>query len=199
MQCTPIVNGNALPSAILYRAEERPTTVSFADGNALKIIRSLNVNKAHSHYISRRLLKIVKMCDAEVVKPFCGINQTLFQFIRKVKQSMVNYHPVSLLPICGIVLEKNLVSHSYRFQREVLNDQSLTCSTILKIVKMCDAEVVKPFCGINQTLFQFIRKVKQSMVNYHPVSLLPICGKCLKKIWFPIAIDSREKFLMTSL
>lgn len=95
MQGTPVVSDNTLPASNLYRAEERLTTVSFEDGNPLKITRSPNVNKTHSHDIFIRLLK---MCDAKVVKPLslifkncislkfsqiCGINQTLFQSIRK--------------------------------------------------------------------------------------------------------------------
>ena len=69
-----------LPAVILYRAEERLTTVSFANGNVLKIISSLNVNKARSHYISIRLLKIVKICDAEVVKPLSLIFKNCMQY-----------------------------------------------------------------------------------------------------------------------
>ena len=34
-----------LPSVILMRTEERPTAISFEDGNILKAIRLLNVKK----------------------------------------------------------------------------------------------------------------------------------------------------------
>ena len=80
----------------MYRTENRLSTISFKDEDVLKIIKSLNINKAHGHNdISIRLLQI---SGAEVVKLYhlfliivfsteyfqtCGKNQTLFQFIRR--------------------------------------------------------------------------------------------------------------------
>ena len=58
-QCMPIVNDSILPSTIMYRAENRLSTISFKDEDVLKIIKSLNTNKAHGHDdISIRLLQI---------------------------------------------------------------------------------------------------------------------------------------------
>ena len=51
----------------MYRTENRLSTISFKDEDVLKIIKSLNINKAHGHNdISIRLLQI---CGAAVVKP----------------------------------------------------------------------------------------------------------------------------------
>ena len=63
----PIVNDSILPSTIMYRTENRLSTISFKDEDVLKITKSLNINKAHGHNdISIRLLQI---CGAAVVKP----------------------------------------------------------------------------------------------------------------------------------
>ena len=63
----PIVNDSILPSTIMYRTENRHSTISFKDEDVLKITKSLNINKAHGHNdISIRLLQI---CGAAVVKP----------------------------------------------------------------------------------------------------------------------------------
>ena len=60
-RCTPIINGNKLPSSVKYIKEKK---LNFKDGDVLKIIRSLNVHKAHVRDdISIRSLKIY---DAEL-------------------------------------------------------------------------------------------------------------------------------------
>ena len=102
---------------ILYRIEGRLAKFNFEDGDIWKIIKSFNVNKAHGHDdISIRLLKI---CDAEVVKSLLLIVKNCIQYgifpnlwkksnIEAIheegdKQCMFNYLPVLLLPICGKV------------------------------------------------------------------------------------------------
>ena len=47
-KCMSIVNDSILPSIIMYRTENRLSTISFKD-DVLKIIKSLNINKAHGH------------------------------------------------------------------------------------------------------------------------------------------------------
>ena len=62
----------------MYRTENRLSTISFKDEDVLKIIKSLNINKAHGHDdISIRLLQI---CGAEVVKPLSLIFKNCIQF-----------------------------------------------------------------------------------------------------------------------
>ena len=71
-----IVNDSILPSTIIYRTENRLSTISFKDEDVLKIIKSLNINKAHfNDDISIRLLEI---CGAEVVKPLSLIFRIVF-------------------------------------------------------------------------------------------------------------------------
>ena len=72
-----IVNDSILPSTIMYRTENRLSIIRFKDEDVLKIIKSLNINKAHDYDdISIRLLQI---CGAEVVKPLSLIFKNCIQ------------------------------------------------------------------------------------------------------------------------
>ena len=74
----PSVNDSILPLTVMYRTENRLSTISFKDQGILKIIKSLNVNKAHGHDdISIRLLQI---CGAGVVKPLSLIFKNCIQY-----------------------------------------------------------------------------------------------------------------------
>ena len=127
-QCISIVNDSILPSTIMYRTENGLLTISFKDDVA-KIIKSLNINKAHGHDdISIRLLQI---CGAEVVKPLSLIFKKCIQYgifpnmckksnivpIHKKgdKQCIVNCRPVSLLPICGKIFERLIFNPVFEF------------------------------------------------------------------------------------
>ena len=66
-QCTPLTNSSVLLSTISFKTHLGLNSISFEKEDILKIIRNLSVNKAHGHDdISLRMLKI---CDSEVVEP----------------------------------------------------------------------------------------------------------------------------------
>ena len=66
-QCTPLTNSSVLPLTISFKTHSKLNSISFEKEDILKIIRNLNVNKAHGHdAISIWMLKI---CDSEVVEP----------------------------------------------------------------------------------------------------------------------------------
>ena len=86
----------------------------------LKIIRKLNVSKAHGHDdISIRMLKI---CDSVITEPLsiifkncidCGVFPDTWEMSHIIpahkkndKRSLNNYCPVSLLPLCGKIFER---------------------------------------------------------------------------------------------
>ena len=111
-----------LPSAINFKTHASLSSIDFDEEDILKIIRNLNVNKAHSHdNISIQMLKI---CDSVLVEPLSQIyknciNSGVFPDIWKKshiipiykkndKCCINNYHPVSLLPICGKIFERIL-------------------------------------------------------------------------------------------
>ena len=127
-----IVDDSILPSTIMYRRENRLSTISFTDEDVLMIIKSLTINKSHGHDdISIRLLQI---CGAEVVKPLSLIFKKCIQYgifpnmckksnivpIHKKgdKQCIVNCRPVSLLPICGKIFERLIFNPVFEFLEE---------------------------------------------------------------------------------
>ena len=119
-QWTPISNNSVLPCSKYLITDKRLTTTKFNKDDILKIIRNLNVNEAHGHNdISIRMLKI---CDTVVTKSLsilinncvdCGVFPDTWKMSHIIptyknndKCYISNYHPGSLLPICGKISER---------------------------------------------------------------------------------------------
>ena len=66
-QCTPLSNNSVLPSAISFKNESRVSSISFEKEDILKIIRILEVNRAHGH--DNILIQTLKKCDSVLVEP----------------------------------------------------------------------------------------------------------------------------------
>ena len=65
-QCTPLKNNSILPTNQIFLTQARLEFLEFNEGEILKIIRALNINKAHGHDdISIRMIKI---CDKSLLK-----------------------------------------------------------------------------------------------------------------------------------
>ena len=66
-KCTPITNDSSLPILLNLNLTSKLSVINFTDDDILKIIRSLNINKAHGHDdISVRMIKI---CDKAIFEP----------------------------------------------------------------------------------------------------------------------------------
>ena len=131
-QCTPLVNDSKLPDKITYNSAARLTSIKFGNNDILKIITSLNINKAHGH--DDILVRMIKMCDESLVQPLSlilrgcidtGIYPDTWKKSNIVpvhkkgdKQIVNNYRPVSLLPICSKILEKIIFDSIMRFLNE---------------------------------------------------------------------------------
>ena len=65
--CTPLSNNSKVPGSQTYITDSKLFSLQFEDKDIIKIITSLDINKAHVHdEISIRILKI---CDLVVIKP----------------------------------------------------------------------------------------------------------------------------------
>ena len=66
-QCLPLKNDSKLPSNQIYLTQSKLVSLNFSEDEVLKIIRSLNIHKAHGYDdISIRMIKI---CDKLLLKP----------------------------------------------------------------------------------------------------------------------------------
>ena len=66
-QCTPLKNDSKIPINQIFLTQSRLSSLDFNEDEILKIIRALNIHKAHGHDdISIRMIKI---CDKSLLKP----------------------------------------------------------------------------------------------------------------------------------
>ena len=70
-QCTPSKNDSKRPSNQIYLTQSKSVSLDFNEDEVLKIIRSLNIHKAHGYDdISIRMIKI---CDKSLLKPLISL------------------------------------------------------------------------------------------------------------------------------
>ena len=119
-QCSPIFNDSTIPVNINFETTERLSFLEFCVHDIVKIIRSLDQNKANGHDESS--IPMIKPCASSISKPLYLIfrncletelfpkewkKANIFPVHKKGdKQLIINYRPVSFLPICGKVFEK---------------------------------------------------------------------------------------------
>ena len=119
-QCTPMSNDSTVPVNINLETRERLSSLKFCVDDIVKIIRSLDLNKAHGH--DEISIRKIKLCASSISKPLhlifrnCLETESFLKEWKKAniipvhkkgdKQLITNYRPVSLLPICGKVFEK---------------------------------------------------------------------------------------------
>ena len=66
------------PSNQMFLTQARLVSVDFSESDILKVIRALNVNKAHEH--DDISLRMIKMCDKSLLKPLI----ILFEYSTKL-------------------------------------------------------------------------------------------------------------------
>ena len=111
-QYTPLKNDSVLPVNQIFLTQSRLSSLDFNEDEILKIIRALNIYKAHGYDdISIRMIKI---CDKSLTKPLIILfkNSTKSSYYPDIwkrsniipvhkkndKQLVNNYRPISLLP-----------------------------------------------------------------------------------------------------
>ena len=134
------------------------SSLSLNNQDTLKIIYSLNINKAHryddiSKIISKIYLRLLKICDSSIVRPLSIIFKNCLQsrpFPNKWRKSNVtihkkgdkqllpNYLPVSLLTICGKIFERIIFNPIFGY----LEKYSLLCPNNLVFVHLTHAVTI---------------------------------------------------------
>ena len=128
-QCSLTKNSGVLPSVLFKRTENVISSIDFGSDDIAKTIQKLDPNKAHGHdMISIRMLKI---CGNSIYKPLqlifrsCTENGKFPSEWKKAnvvpvhmkgnKETLENYRPVSLLPICGKIFERLIYNSLFEF------------------------------------------------------------------------------------
>ena len=126
LQCTTIDTGCEIP----LETQGNPILINdfvISDEKILKIIRSLNPNKAHGW--DEISIRMIKLSDVALVTPLkiiftnclrCGVFPEIWKCAnvepvhkKNEKNIKSNYRPISLLPIFGKVLEKLMYDSLY--------------------------------------------------------------------------------------
>ena len=110
----------------------RLSSVRFSQDDIAKIIQNLDPNKAHGH--DNMSIRMLKICGSSIYKPLEVIFKQCIETgffpsewkkanivpIHKKgdKQTLENYRPVSLLPICGKILERLMFNEMFNFSIE---------------------------------------------------------------------------------
>ena len=66
-QCTPLKNSSALPVNQMFLTRSRLNSINFYEEKMLKILRALNIHKAHGH--DDIFIRMIKICDKSLLKP----------------------------------------------------------------------------------------------------------------------------------
>ena len=128
-QCTPLKNGSVLPKKQNYLTQLRLCTSNFDEEELIKLIRNLNVHKAHGH--DDIFIRMTKICHKSILKPLIILfeNSTKSSYYPDTwkksniipvhkkydKQLVNNYRPISLLPTSGKTFEKIVFIRIYNF------------------------------------------------------------------------------------
>ena len=136
-QCSLMPNNSILPSELKLLTEHNLSSCDFSEPDILHIINSQDLNKAHGHdMISIRMLKL---CGEAICRPLNIIFKTCLNTgkfpsewkkgnvvpIHKKddKRNVKNYGPVSLLPICGKIVQRLIynVMHDFPSDNNLLS------------------------------------------------------------------------------
>ena len=128
-QCCLMNNSSVLPSLLFTRTENVISSIDFGSDDIAKIIHNLDPNRAHDHdMISICMLKI---SSNSIYKPL----HLIFRYFiengkfpsewkkanvvpvhkKGNKQTLENYCPVSLLPVCGKIFERLIYNSLFEF------------------------------------------------------------------------------------
>ena len=106
-------------------------SIHFLSSDIVKIISRLDPNEAHGHDMLS--IRMTKLCGSSICKPLSIIfkdclskakwnewkKANVVLVHKKVnKQSLENYRPISLLPICSKILERLIYNEMFTFFTE---------------------------------------------------------------------------------
>ena len=146
-QCSLISNSSKLPSLIKYLTGNRLFLVSFCHDKVAQVIQILDPNKTHGH--DNISIHMVKICGPSIYKPLeiifneclkTGVFPSEWKLGNIVpvhkkgdKRMLQNYRPVSLLSICGKILERLMKCSSFLLKINLFPPVSLVLNWVIPV------------------------------------------------------------------
>ena len=131
-QCSLLSNNSVLPTNLPQLTSKCLDSIHFSSSDIVKIISRLDPNKAHGHDMLS--IRMIKLCGNTICKPLLIIfkdclSEGKFPHEWKKanvvpvhkkgnKQSLENYRPISLLPICSKIFERLIYNEMFTFFTE---------------------------------------------------------------------------------
>ena len=131
-ECTTADNDSSIPPNITFATEQKLSTLEFCTDDIVKIIKSLDPNKAHGH--DEISIGMIKLCATSIAKPLSNLFRNCFEnqcFPKEWKKADIvpvhkkndkrlikNYRPVSLLPVCGKIFEKIIYNSLFKYLKD---------------------------------------------------------------------------------
>ena len=131
-QCSLLSNNRVLPTSLPQLTSKCLASIHFSSSSIAKIISRLDLNKAHGHDMLS--IRMIKLCGNSICKPHSTsfkdcLNEGKFPHEWKKanvvpvhkkgnKQSLENYRPISLLPICSKIFERLIYNEMFTFFTE---------------------------------------------------------------------------------
>ena len=76
-QCTTVNNDSSIPPNITFVTEQKLSTFEFCTNDIVKIIKSLDPNKAHGH--DEISVRMIKLCASSIAKPLSILFRNCFE------------------------------------------------------------------------------------------------------------------------
>ena len=128
-QCTTVDNDTSVSPNITFATEQKLFTLEFSTDDFVKIIKSLDPNKAHGY--NEISIRMIKSCATSIAKPLSILFRNYFEnqcfpkewkkanivpaHKKNGKQLIKNYQPVSLLPVCSKIFEKIIFNSLFKY------------------------------------------------------------------------------------
>ena len=124
-QHTLLNNSNVLPDNLEKPTNKSLDTINLKTDDISKVIMNLEPNKAHSHDMLS--IKMIKLCGNSICKQLsiifndchkerkfssdCKKTHVVPVHKKEDKQSLKNYRPISLLPICSKIFKRSIYNN----------------------------------------------------------------------------------------
>ena len=128
-QCSPLINNSKIPLECSCKSNESLFSINFEINEIDKIIKNLNPNKSHGHYLVS--ICMLRLCAESIYKPLNLIFKSCLEtgqvpsnwrkanvvpvFKKSDKQLVKNHSPISLLSIIDKIFEWLLYNQMFEF------------------------------------------------------------------------------------